>query len=75
MSIANEKHRDGLAIKYAKGRSADIYASEERDKLRKRHSTLKTRERDRRDLRGTERASRNHQRSPFQLGRSLISGF
>lgn len=69
------KHRDGIAIKYAKGRSADVYASEERGKLRKRHSTLKTREKGTEEISGalTLRASRNHQRSPFQLGRSLIS--
>lgn len=66
------KHRDGIAIK---GRSTAVYSSEERDKLRKRHSTLKTRENGTEEISGALklRASRNYQRSPFQLGSSLIS--
>lgn len=69
------KHSDGTADKYAKGRSADVYSSEERDKLRKRHSALKTREKGMEEISGALklRASRNYQRSPFQLGSSLLS--
>ena len=35
------KHGDGIAIKNAKGKNADVYSSGERDQLRKRYLMLK----------------------------------
>lgn len=46
------KHRDGRAVKHARGRSAEVYSSKERDTLRKRHSTLKTREKGMEEISG-----------------------